>query len=39
MTDKIKKYLKEKCKLAKIFYKDGLKKIDHDKVSEKSAIL
>ena len=31
-----KKSLKERCKLTKIFYKNGLRKIDHDKVLEKS---
>ena len=32
----IKKYLKERSKLTKIFYKNGQRKIDHDKVLEKS---
>ena len=36
MTDNIKKYFKERCKLTKFFYKTGLRKIDHDKVLEKS---
>ena len=36
MTDNIKKPLKEKCKPTKIFYKNSLRKIDHDKVLEKS---
>ena len=33
MTD-IKKSLKERCKLTKFFYKNGQRKIDHDKVLE-----
>ena len=36
MTDNIKKSLKERCKLTKFFYKNGQRKIDHDKVLEKS---
>ena len=36
MTGNIKKYLKERCKLTKFFYKNGERKIDHDKVLEKS---
>ena len=36
MTDNIKKSLKERCKLTKYFYKNGQRKIDHDKVLEKS---
>ena len=32
----IKKYLKERCKLTKIFHKNGQRKIDHDKVLGKS---
>ena len=36
MTDSIKKSLKERCKLTKIFYKNGQRKTDHDKVLEKS---
>ena len=36
MADKIKKYLKERCKLTTFFYKNGQRKIDHDKVLEKS---
>ena len=36
MTDNIKKSLKERCKLTKLFYKNGLRKIDHDKVLQKS---
>ena len=36
MTDKIRKSLKERCKLAKCFNKNGQRKIDHDKVLEKS---
>ena len=36
MTDIIKKSLKERCKLTKFFYKNGQRKIDHDKVLEKS---
>ena len=35
MTD-IKKSLKERCKLTKLFYKNGQRKVDHDKVLEKS---
>ena len=37
MTDDIKKSLKERSKLRKIYYKDGQQKIDYDKVLEKSA--
>ena len=36
MTDSIKRYLKERCKLTNVFYKNGQRKIDHDKVLEKS---
>ena len=36
MTDIIKKFLKERCTLTNFFYKRGLRKIDHDKVMEKS---
>ena len=36
MTNNIKKSLKERCKLTKFFYKNGRRKIDHDKVLEKS---
>ena len=36
MTDNIKKYLKERCKLTIFFYKNSQRKIDHDKVFEKS---
>ena len=36
MRDIIKKSLKERCKLPKFFHKSGLRKIDHDKVLEKS---
>ena len=36
MTGNIKKYLKEIFKLTKVFYKNCLRKIDHDKVLEKS---
>ena len=36
MTDNIKKSLKERCKRTKVFYKNGQRKIDHDKVLEKS---
>ena len=36
MTDNIKKSLKQRCKLTKFFYKNGLRKIDDDKVLEKS---
>ena len=35
MTDNIKKSLKERCKLTKFFYKNGQRKIYHDKVLEK----
>ena len=35
MTD-MKKYLKERCKLVKSFYRNGQRKVDHDKVLEKS---
>ena len=37
MTDNIKKSFKERCKLAKVFYKKGPRKTDYDKVLEKSA--
>ena len=37
MTDDIKKSLKERSKLIKTYYKNGLQKIDYDKVLEKSA--
>ena len=36
MTDIIKKSLKERCTLTKCFYKIGQRKVDHDKVLEKS---
>ena len=36
MIDNINKSLKERCKLTKSFYKNGKRKIDHDKVLEKS---
>ena len=36
MTDSIKRSLKERCKLTIFFYKNGQRKIDHDKVLEKS---
>ena len=36
MTDIIKKSLKERGKLTKLFYKNGQRKVDHDKVLEKS---
>ena len=36
MTEIIKKPLKERCKLTKLFYKNGQRKIDHAKVLEKS---
>ena len=36
MTDVIKKSLKERCKLTNFFYKNGQRKVDHDKVLEKS---
>ena len=36
MTDKIKKSLKEISKLTKIFYKNGQRKTDHEKVLEKA---
>ena len=36
VTDIIKKYLKQRCKLTKFFYKNGHRKVDHDKVLEKS---
>ena len=36
MTDIIKESLKERCKLTKLFYKNGQRKVDHDKVLEKS---
>ena len=36
MTDNIKKVFKRRCKLTKCFYKNGQRKIDHDKVLEKS---
>ena len=36
MTDIIKKSLKGRCKLTKFFYKNGQRKVDHDKVLEKS---
>ena len=36
MRDIIKKSLKKRCKLTKFFHKNGLRKIDHDKVLEKS---
>ena len=36
MTDIIKKYLKERCKLTKFFYKNGQRKVDDNEVLEKS---
>ena len=36
MDGRHKKSLKERCKLTKFFYKNGQRKIDHDKVLEKS---
>ena len=36
MTGNIKKSLNKRCKLAKFFYKNRQRKIDHDKVLEKS---
>ena len=36
MADNIKKFLKERCTLTSLFYKNGQKKIYHDKVLEKS---
>ena len=36
IPDIIKKYLKEGFKLTKFFYKNGQRKVDHDKVLEKS---
>ena len=36
MTENIKKSIKEICKLTNFFYKNGERKIDHDKVSEMS---
>ena len=36
MTDNIKKSLKERYKLTKFFYENGQRKIDQDKVLEKS---
>ena len=36
MTDNIKKSLKERWKLTNFFYENGQRKIDHDKVLEKS---
>ena len=36
MTENIKKSLKERGKFTKLFYKNGQRKIDHDKVLEKS---
>ena len=36
VTDIIKKSLKQRCKLTKFFYKNGHRKVDHDKVLEKS---
>ena len=36
MTNNIKKSLKERCKLTECFYINGQRKIDHDKVLEKS---
>ena len=36
MTDITKKFLKERSKRTKFFYKNGLRKVDHDKVLEKS---
>ena len=36
MKNNMKRSLKERCKLTKFFYKNGQRKIDHDKVLEKS---
>ena len=36
MTDIIKKNFKERCKLTKCFYKNGQRKVDYEKVLEKS---
>ena len=36
MTDKTKKFLKERSKLTKIFCKSGQRKTDHEKVMEKA---
>ena len=36
MTDNMKKSSKERCKLKNFFYKNGQRKIDHDKGLEKS---
>ena len=37
MTDNIKKSLKERCELTKVFYNNGQRKTDYDKVLEMSA--
>ena len=37
MTDNIKRSLKERSKLTKCYYKNGQKKSDHEKISEKSS--
>ena len=37
MTDEITKSLKERSKLAKSYYKNGQRKIDYNKLLEKSA--
>ena len=36
MKNNMKRSLKERCKLTKFFYKNGQRKVDHDKVLEKS---
>ena len=36
MKNNMKRSLKERCKLTNFFYKNGQRKIDHDKVLEKS---
>ena len=36
MKNNMKRSLKERCKLTRFFYKNGQRKIDHDKVLEKS---
>ena len=36
MTDDIRKFLKERSKLTKIFSKNGQRKTDHEKILEKA---
>ena len=36
MTDILKKFFKERCKLTKCFYKNGQRIVDHEDVLEKS---